>query len=196
MTIDTASNAPADLQATIRQNRERTHAYLVSACSRRRHLLNVALIAGVLAAFLTAAPALGGKSFADWITSTIGLSSPAWQLLCSAAAGCSLTATIATQTLKSHNLDERISNAQTVNAHLEALEIRIRLHNIDHAEAVAELIKCVDEGAFMGHSPHPRDARRQKAARRTESAPSEIEAWKWPIGHDGSRQSPSRRPSS
>lgn len=155
ITTDTVSDTPADLLTAVREAREHTDAYLLSTCSRRRLLLNTALVAGVLAAFLTAAPAFGGKSFADWLTSIWGLSSPAWQLLCAGAAACSLASTIATQLMKSHNLDERISNAQTVRVQLETLEIRIGLNTIGHAEAVTELIKCLENAAFMGPSPHP-----------------------------------------
>ncbi|MGW4063854.1 hypothetical protein ACWEGE_36595 [Amycolatopsis sp. NPDC004747] len=73
--------------------------YLAQATSRRRRLLNLAVVTGSLAATLTAAPALGGKPVADWLTATLGLSSPAWRLLCAAAMICSLTATITIQLL-------------------------------------------------------------------------------------------------
>nr|WP_296069953.1 hypothetical protein [uncultured Actinoplanes sp.] len=147
--LSIVSGAPADLLATIRDLRERADAYVLSACSRRRLLVNVTLIAGALATFLTAAPAFGGRSFADWLTSVFGLSAPAWQLLCAAAATCSLASTIATQLLKSHGLDEHVAAAQTVRAQLQTLEIRAGLHQIGQTEAVAELIKCVEDAAFV-----------------------------------------------
>src|SRR4051812_41357270 len=93
--LNLVSDAPADLLVTIRDLRDRTDGYLHSACSRRHLLVNVTLIAGALATFLTAAPAFGGRSFATWLTGVFGLSSPAWQLLCAGAAACSLAATIA-----------------------------------------------------------------------------------------------------
>jgi hypothetical protein len=145
-----------NLDLAIRDRRERTDAYLRSAGARRRLLINVAVIAGALATLLTAAPALGGQPFAKWLTGVFGLSSPAWQLLCAVAALCSLAATIATQLLNSHQLDERVAAALTVRAQLETLEIRAGLRQIGPAEAVSELIKCVDGAAFVWpSSPGP-----------------------------------------
>jgi hypothetical protein len=149
---------PVDLLVTIRERRERTHAYLRSAGSRQRLLINITLVAGAVATFLTAAPAFGGQSFATWLTGAFGLSSPAWQLLCAAAALCSLATMIATQMLKSHRLDEQVAAAQTVLARLETLEIRAGLRQIGPVETVAELVKCVEDAAFVWPSS-PRPAR-------------------------------------
>ena len=44
---------------------------------------------------------------------TFGFSAPAWQILCAAAAICSVAATISTQMLKSNNLDERVARAES-----------------------------------------------------------------------------------
>lgn len=147
--IDLLSDTPADLLVTVRDLRERTDAYLRIACSRRRLLVNVTLVGAALATFLTAAPAFGGQSFATWLKSVFGLSSPAWQLLCAGAAVCALATTIATQMLKSHNVDEHVAAAQTVRAQLQTLEIRAGLDQIEPAEAVAELVKCVENAAFV-----------------------------------------------
>jgi len=147
--LTVVSGAPADLLVTIRDLRERTDVYLVSAGSRRRLLTNVTLIAGALATFLTAAPAFGGRSFAGWLADVFGLSAPAWQVLCAGAAMCSLASTIATQLLRSHSLDEHLAAAQTVRAQLETLEIRAGLHQIGQTEAVADLIRCVEDAAFV-----------------------------------------------
>jgi len=143
------SDAPADLLVTIHDLQARTDAYLRSACSRRRLLVNISLVAGSLATFLTAAPAFGGKPLTDWLTGVLGLSSPAWRLLCAVAAVCALATTIATQLLKSHNLDEHVVAAQNVRAQLEVLEIRAGLQQIDQSEAVSELVKCVESAAFV-----------------------------------------------
>jgi hypothetical protein len=97
----------ADLLGLIKQKRPEVESYLRSAASRRRLLINTTIVAGTLAAALTAAPALGGKSFANWLTSLFGLSSPAWQLLRGAASMCSIAAAVATQLLKSHNIEDR-----------------------------------------------------------------------------------------
>ncbi|WP_433291031.1 hypothetical protein ACQP2F_24440 [Actinoplanes sp. CA-030573] len=157
--LNTASSGSVDLLAAIRERRERTDSYLRSAGARRRLLINAGLVGAALATFLTAAPAFGGQSFATWLTGVFSLSSPAWRLLCAAAAVCSLAATVATQLLKSHQVDERVAAAQAVRARLEALEIRAGLGQIGPAEAVAGLIKCVEDAAFVWPSaPRPAPA--------------------------------------
>ena len=123
--------------------------YLTSASSRRHILLNLTIVAGSFATALTAAPALGGKPVADWLTTTFGLSSPSWQLLCALAAICSLTATIATQLVKSHNLEERITRAQQLVAQLEMLEVGIATHELDRAEAASQYLAHLKEAAFI-----------------------------------------------
>ena len=67
----------ADLLVWIKQKRPEVENYLRSAASRRRLLINTTIIAGTFAAALTAAPAVGGKSFAEWLTSIFSLASPA-----------------------------------------------------------------------------------------------------------------------
>ncbi len=54
-----------DLLGWIRYKRAGVENHLISAAFHRRVLLNFTIIAGTLAAALTAAPALGGKSLAD-----------------------------------------------------------------------------------------------------------------------------------
>ena len=123
--------------------------YLRLAASRRRLLMNTTILAGTLAAALTAAPALGGKSFADWLTSVFSLSSPAWQLLCGVASLCSVAAAVATQLLKSHNIEERITCAQGARVKIEMLELGIKSGLITPADAAGDYIKCIGDIAFI-----------------------------------------------
>ncbi|MGV9359574.1 hypothetical protein [Amycolatopsis sp. NPDC003731] len=134
----------------IRAKRGKLETYLERATSHRRRLLNLNGVTGTLATTLTAAPALGGKPVADWLTATLGLSSPAWRLLCAAAMCCSLTATIATQALKSHSVDERVRRAQAARAGLEMLEVGLSARKIDYAEAVEEYSGCIKDTSFVG----------------------------------------------
>ena len=90
-----------DMVSRISQKRTQLETFLSAARPRKRRLLNTTIVGGSLAAALTAAPALGGQSFTAWLTGALGLASPSWRLLCAAASVCSLTATIATQLLKS-----------------------------------------------------------------------------------------------
>ncbi|MBU2667303.1 hypothetical protein KOI35_27710 [Actinoplanes bogorensis] len=147
--LDVVAGAPADLMTTIRELREQADAGLRAACLRRRRLTNITVVASALATVLTAGPAFGGKSLTAWLTGALELSSPAWQLLCATAAVCSLATAIAGQLLKADSLDDRIAAAQTARVRLEALEIRAGLHQIERAEAVAELVKCVEDAAVL-----------------------------------------------
>ena len=140
---------PRDLVARIIQKRAEVEAYLTTAVSRQRRLLNLTIIAGACASALLAAPALGGKPFMDWLTSTFGLSSPSWQIVCAAAAACALTAAIATQLLKTRNTDEHVARALGVRAKLEMLEVGLISTQLDQAEASSEYIKCIENAAFI-----------------------------------------------
>jgi hypothetical protein len=138
-----------DLLRSISHKREQIETFLDSAASRRRLLLNLTIVAGTCSVTLTAAPALGGKSLADWLSATFALSSPSWQLLCAAAALCSLTATIATQLLKSHNLEDYIRRAQVVRAKLEMLEVGVASGELTRAQAAGEYMKCIEDSAWI-----------------------------------------------
>jgi hypothetical protein len=142
----------ADVLGWMKQKRPEVETYLRLAASRRRVLINTTIIAGTLAATLTAAPALGGKSFADWLTSTLSLSSPAWQLLCGVASLCSLAAALATQLLKSHNIEERVTRAQGARAKFELLEIGMESGLITPTEAASDYMKCIGDITFI-HAP-------------------------------------------
>jgi MFS family permease len=138
-----------ELLRTIVRKREQLDRYLASTSSRQHRLLNLSIIAGAVAAALTAAPALGGPTLTDWLDTTFHLSSPSWRLLCAAAAVCSVSATIATQLLKSHNLEEHIARAEAVRAKLETLEIGLSSGQVSNAHAGAEFMKCVESAAFV-----------------------------------------------
>jgi MFS family permease len=139
----------ADLLGLIKQKRPEVETYLRLAASRRRLLINTTIIAGTLAAALTAAPALGGKTFAGWLTSILGLSSPAWQLLCGVASMCSIAAAIATQLLKSHNIEDRINRAQGARAKMQMLEVGIESGLMTPTEAGAAYILCIGDITFL-----------------------------------------------
>ncbi len=133
----------------IREKRARLERFLARSLPRKRRLLNITIVGGALAAALTAGPAVGGQSFTQWLTKTLELASPAWQLLCAAAAGCSIAATVATQVLKSQNVDEHVARAQSCRAKLEVLEIGLTTGMVDAKQAAAEYLRCVEETAFL-----------------------------------------------
>jgi len=138
-----------DMVSRISQKRTQLETFLSAARPRKRRLLNTTIVGGSLAAALTAAPALGGQSFTAWLTGALGLASPSWRLLCAAASVCSLTATIATQLLKSNNIEENVTRAQGCRAKLEVLEVGLTMGQIDARQATSEYLKCVEDAAFL-----------------------------------------------
>ena len=98
---------------------------------------------------LTTGPAVGGQSFVAWVKSAFGLTAPGWQVLCAAAALCSLVATVATQLLKSNNLEERVFRGQSCRAKLEALDIGLSTGQIDVPHATTAYMQCLEEAAYL-----------------------------------------------
>jgi MFS family permease len=138
-----------DLVNRIRQKRTQLEAFLGVARPRKRRLLNTTIVGGTLAAALTAGPAVGGPSFTAWLTAALGLTSPSWRVLCGAASVCSVLATVATQLLKSNNIEEHVTRAQGCRAKLEVLEAGLTLGQIDARQATTEYLKCVEDAAFL-----------------------------------------------
>jgi hypothetical protein len=145
--MNTVSND--EILGRIREKRAQVERFLGAAVPRKRRLLNTTIVGGSLAAALTAAPAVGGQPFTTWLTGTLGLMSPSWRLLCGAASLASITATIATQLLKSNNTEQNVARAQSARAKLEVLETALTLGQIDPRQAVAEFLKCVEDAAFL-----------------------------------------------
>jgi hypothetical protein len=145
--MSTVSNP--ELLGRISQQRAQVDAFLAAAVPRKRRLLNTTIIGGSLAAALTAGPAVGGQSFTAWLTAALGLSAPSWRLLCGGAAVCSVMATVATQLLKSDNVEQNVTRAQGARAKLEVLELGLKIGHLDERQALAEYLKCVEETAFL-----------------------------------------------
>jgi hypothetical protein len=141
--------ADTDLLTQIRKKRAQVEAVISAALPRKRRLLNLSIIGGALAAVLTTGPAVGGQPFAGWLKATFSLTTPSWQILCGAAALCSLAATVSTQLLKSNNLEERVFRGQSCRAKLEALEVGLSTGQIDLPRATTEYMKCLEEAAFL-----------------------------------------------
>lgn len=138
-----------DLLKLILEKRKDLDVFLSSVAPRKRRLLNVTIWGGTLAAALTAGPAAGGQSFTAWLTTTLGLTSPSWRLLCAAAFVSSVAATIATQMLKSHSLEERLTRALGARAKLESLEAGLTLGHISRDDATAQYLRCLEDVALL-----------------------------------------------
>jgi hypothetical protein len=138
-----------ELSSLIERTRDQVATYLASARTRQRRLLNLAIVAGAVATALTAPLAVGGFRLSDWLNETFGFSSPAWQVLCAAAAVCALAAAISTQMLKSHHVDERVSLAETVRARLEVLDVGRITGRLTPDEVATEYSACVQLASFL-----------------------------------------------
>jgi len=138
-----------DILGRIRAKRAEVERFLAAAVPRKRRLLNTTIVGGSLAAALTVGPAVGGQPFTAWLTMAMGLTSPSWRLLCGAASAASIMATVATQLLKSNNIEQNIGRAQSARAKLEVLETSVTLGLLDTRQAVAEFLKCVEDAAFL-----------------------------------------------
>ena len=147
---ESRNGAPVgDLSTLIKGTQDKVATYLAHARTRQRRLLTQAIVGGALATALTASPALGGATLSDWIDQTFGFSAPAWQILCAAAAICSVAATISTQMLKSNNIDERVAKAEAVKARLEILEIGRMTGNLTPEQAATEYSACLELASFI-----------------------------------------------
>ena len=138
-----------ELLRLIRKKRAQLDSFLSVARPRQRRLLNTTIVGGSAAAFLTAGPAVGGPSFTAWLTSMLGLTSPSWRILCGVASLCSILATVATQLLKSHHVEENVTRAQGCRAKLEVLDAGLSLGQLDPQQATGEYLKCVEDAAFL-----------------------------------------------
>jgi hypothetical protein len=143
------AKANEDLLSRIRQKRLQVERFISAELPRKRRLLNMTILGGTLAATLTAFPAVGGQSFTAWLTKTFGLGSPSWQILCGAASISSIVATVATQLLKSHHIEEHVTRAQGCRAKLEVLEVGLTGGQLQAPQATTEYMKCVEEIAFL-----------------------------------------------
>jgi MFS family permease len=143
-TIDSSADY---LLTQIAAKRAQVERFIEMAGPRKRRLVNTSIVAGTCAAALTTGPALGGASFTGWLTKSFGLTSPAWQVLCGAAALCSVSATIATQLLKSQNVEENVARAHSCRAKLDVLDIGLRTGQIDGPRATSEYMRCLEETA-------------------------------------------------
>ena len=143
------TDSRTELIARTVKKRQEIERWLAAATPRKRRLLNVTILGGTLAAAFTTGPAIGGQSFTRWLTTSFGLESPSWQLLCGAAAVCSVAATLATQLLKSQNVEEHLARAQSCRAKLEMIEVGLTTGYLEVSQATGEFLRCVEDASFI-----------------------------------------------
>ena len=144
-----AGMASGELLDRVRSKRAEVDKYLAFNSRRRCLLVNLVIIAGALAALLTAPPAVGGKPFTDWLQQLFHSTTPAWRFLCLFACLASLVSVVAIQIQKSNNYEEHIVRAQGLRAALEVLEVSVTCGSLSIHEATSQFLKCLEDSSFM-----------------------------------------------
>jgi hypothetical protein len=144
---DRSRASVGDLSLLISSTRDEVSTYLRHARARQRRLLNVAIVADALGTTLAAPLAIGGKDVADPLSAALGFS--VWRLVCALAAVCSLVAAVATQLLKSQNLEERVARAESVRARLGILDMGRVTGSLTPAQVSTEYAACVELISFI-----------------------------------------------
>src|SRR5688500_9367818 len=104
-----AESGRARLLDEVETRRKGIEQYLAAKRPVSNRLTTISVISSCVAAALAAAPALGGKGFADVVGNglAIGQSDVVWRLLCFAAVAASIAAAISANLSKSSDLAER-----------------------------------------------------------------------------------------
>jgi MFS family permease len=139
------------LVSQLRAKRAEVERYLRVVGVRRRRLVTVTIVAAAFSTLLAALAAWLGPALARLLTETFGpeTATIGWRMLCVLAAGCSLTATVATQLQTSKNYEGPIARAQEIMASLEALEVAITLGHLNQNEATGQYLKIIEGTSFM-----------------------------------------------
>ena len=133
----------------VRAKRAEVERYLLIVGVRRRRLFTVTIFAAANSTLVTALDAWLGPELSHLFKVKFGSATDGWRMLCVLAAGCSLTATVATQLQTSKNYEERIAQAQGIMAALEALEVAITLGHLNQNEATGQYLKIIEGTSFM-----------------------------------------------
>lgn len=139
----------AALLARIRAKRAEIDQFLRTTQPRSTRLTNITIICGAISAALTAAPALGGQSLADWLTDVFGLNQPIWQLLCLGAMVCSIIVTVTTNMATSQELVAKVMKAQACDAKLEGLETLVEISRLDVDSASEQFVAALNDIPFI-----------------------------------------------
>lgn len=119
----------------IKAKRQELASYLAKTEPLNSRLINSSIIAGAIAATLTAGPGVGGEGFINTAKNMVSFGIPVWQALCLAASILSVVAVIANGMLKSHSLTTKITKTRACDAKLEGLETMLELNQVDLKQA-------------------------------------------------------------
>ncbi len=123
------------LLGKIKTKRREVADYLKKSEPRQSRLITTSIVAGALAASLTAGPGVGGGGFIEAAKGVVSFGIPVWQVLCLLATLLSMTAVITNGLLKSRDMTSKIAQVRGCDAKLEGLEIMLELQQIDLQQA-------------------------------------------------------------
>lgn len=111
--------------------------YLKKNEPRHSRYVTISIVAGALAAALTAGPAAGGTGFIESAKEVVSFGIPVWQVLCLLATLFSMAAVISNGLLKTRDLTSKISQVRGCDAKLEGLEIMLVMDQIELKQATS-----------------------------------------------------------
>ena len=142
------SDVPGDrhvLLEKIRAKRAAIDGWLARVEPKQSRLLRLSIVAGALAAGLTAGPGIGGEGFIAAAKGVVTFGVPVWQVLCLLATLLSVATVIANGLLKSGDVGARIAAVRTCDAKLEGLATQLELDQIALSEAAAQYSRYLTE---------------------------------------------------
>lgn len=130
-------NDQESLLKKIQLKREDVAKYLNENEPKQSRFVTISIVAGALAAALTAGPGVGGSGFIETASGLVSFGIPVWQVLCLLATFLSMSAVIANGLLKTNDLPTKIAQVRGCDAKLEGLEIMLDLEQIDLKQATS-----------------------------------------------------------
>ncbi|MDZ7718911.1 MAG: hypothetical protein U5K72_08855 [Balneolaceae bacterium] len=121
----------------IKSKRGEVSDYLKKNEPQHSRYITTSIVAGALAAALTAGPGVGGTGFIESAKGVISFGIPVWQVLCLVATLLSMSAVIANGLLKARDLTSKITQVRGCDAKLEGLEIMLDMEQIDLKQATS-----------------------------------------------------------
>ncbi|NBC26713.1 MAG: hypothetical protein GVY08_07625 [Bacteroidetes bacterium] len=130
-------NEKEALLEKIKAKRGEVSKYLEKNEPKHSRYITISIIAGALAAALTAGPGMVGTGFIDSAKGVVSFGIPIWQALCLMATLFSVSAVIANGLLKERDLTSQIARVRGCDAKLEGLELMLDLGQIDLKQAAS-----------------------------------------------------------
>src|SRR5512138_3841756 len=135
----------------VKSRRLRLHAFVTDLERRSTRLTNVSIICTSVTAVLTAGPTFGGEKFTEGMQALLHLASDSyvWRTLCLAAVILSITAAIANNMYRSHDMASRLAKAEASAVLLEGLETSIEFGQLSIEEATKQFQHYLADVPFV-----------------------------------------------